>query len=153
VVDADAYINKPFKIDLGYPCFYLGRDQHHTPYFECFKLLCNLSRVYPHSFISEVMQFKRGVIRNLLSNTHYSIKEFIDRSVECINIINDGSSFSEYEFYGNYVTKNWPNFYQYNYIKVFNQHKNRKWTEDEIKQYVNKYKNADYDILTMHSWI
>lgn len=153
VIDADAYINHPIIIDSASPVFYLGREQHHKPYFECFKLICELDRIYPHSFISELMHFKRGVIQFLLSEMNMTKTEFIDRCVQCINKINHPSSFSEYEFYGNYVTKNWKDFYRYVNLNVLSQHKQRLWSDSELRDTVNKYSKSNYDILTMHSWL
>jgi hypothetical protein len=153
VIDADAYINRLFTINPANPVFYLGRDQYHAPYFECFKRICGLERVYPHSFISEIMFFKRGFIKHLLFHQQCDIPTFIDRCVEAINHINNGSGFSEYEFYGNYVSRARQIVYQYQPINVMHQKKYRQWTDDEIKQYIRKYKDSNYDILTMHSWI
>lgn len=153
VIDSDAYINKPLKINPAYPDFYLGKDQHHLPYFRLLKEVLNLDRVYSHSFISEMMFFKRGIIRYLLGELGISRYDFFDVVVDKINEINDGSSFSEYEMYGNYVTKNWPDLYKYKNIEVSHQWKKREWTDKEIVDYVSKYKNTNYNILTMHSWI
>jgi hypothetical protein len=63
VVDADVYINRPLLVDSKYPTFFLGREQRHEPYFQLMKEVVNLDRVYPHSFISEIMYFKRDVIQ------------------------------------------------------------------------------------------
>jgi len=153
VVDADICINKPVIIDLTHPYFYLGRDQNHAPYFECFNLICRLERVYPYSFISEMMFFKREIMQHLLNGLGVNVQEFLNICIAAINIVNDGSSFSEYEFYGNYVTKHWPDLYQYKKINVFHQKKKRKWTDDEIRNYIDEYKGTNYDLLTMHSWI
>jgi len=153
VVDADVCINKSVVINTMDPYFYLGRDQNHKPYFECFNLICNLKREYPHSFISEMMFFKRGIIRYLLNDLGVTVQEFLNICVDAINVVNDGSSFSEYEFYGNYVTKTWFDLYQYKKINVFHQKKKRKWTDDEIRNYIDEYKGTNYDLLTMHSWI
>ena len=153
VIDADAYINHPILINEASPVFYLGKEQYHKPYFECFNLICELDRIYPHSFISELMHFKRGVLQFLLTEMCMTKEQFIDKCVECINIVNHPSSFSEYEFYGNYVTKNWKDFYKYVNLNVFSQHKQRLWDIEEVRDTITKYSNSNYDILTMHSWL
>jgi hypothetical protein len=153
VIDADAYINKPLEINPAHPDFYLGKDQHHLPYFKFLKDVLNLDRVYPHSFIAEMMFFKRGVIKYMLNELKMDKQEFFNVAVDKINEIDNGSGFSEYEMYGNYVTKNWPDFYGYKSIEVSHQWKKREWTDNEIRQYIEKYKNTNYNILTMHSWM
>lgn len=153
VVDSDIYVNKPFHIYPNHPDFYLGKQQNHLPYFECFKMLCGLEKSYDHSFISEMMLFKRGIIEHLLFHEKKGIKSFLDRCVQCINIVNNGSGFSEYEFYGNYVTKNWKSLYHYKKINVLYQHKDREWKDDEIVSCIGKNAKSNYDILTFHTWM
>ena len=152
VIDADVYINKPMKINTGNPSFYLGRDQYHMPYFQCFDRICGLKRSYDHSFICEIMFFKRDIINMILEEIGLDRYDFLNRCVEMINKVNNGSGFSEYEFYGNYVTSRWPGAYQYKKIKVLHNKKYRKWYDEEIRQYVENNSHSDYDILTMHSW-
>lgn len=153
VVDADVYINRPMEINIAHPFFLFGRDQYHLPYFRFMKEVLDLDKVYPHSFICETMFFKRSVMQYMLNELNVDKYEFFDICAKKINEINNGSSFSEYEMYGNYVTKNWKNFYQYKNIKVLHQHKRRQWTNEEIKSCISKYENTDYDILTMHTWL
>lgn len=153
VVDGDVCLNKPLTINLGHPHFYLGREQYHLPYFKFLKDVLDLERVYPHSFISEIMLFKRGMISYMLDQLHVDKHGFFDLAVSEINKINDASGFSEYELYGNYVSKHWPDAYQYRPIRVFHQAKKREWTIDEIGLYIHTYSKSTYDLFTMHSWI
>jgi len=151
VIDADVIINKPLEINTAHPFFFFGKDQSHQPYFTFLKDVLDLERAYPHSFICEMMFFKRVFIKYMLSELGVDRREFFDICAKEINKINDGSGFSEYEMYGNYMTKHFSGLYQYKNIKVMHQAKKRLWNDDEIKAYISEYK--DYDLLTMHTWI
>lgn len=153
VVDSDVFICKKLNIGDDFPVFYLGKDQLHKPYFDLMKDIVNLDRVYPHSFISEIMYFKREIIDHMLDYLKIDQAEFFLRCVEYINKADDASGFSEYELYGNYVTKNFPNTYQYEHINVLYQAKKRLWTDDEVSNHIKENMNKEYDLLTMHSWI
>lgn len=153
VVDSDIWINKPLSINPGIPVFYLGKDQNHPAYFKLMESLFGFGRVYPHSFISELMLFKRGFVNYMLLSFGMDRKTFIEACVEKINEMNDASGFSEYELYGNYITKNFPNAYSHQYLNVSSNHKNRNWTDQEMSNLIKTNLNSDYDLLTMHSWI
>jgi hypothetical protein len=153
VIDGDVYINKPMEINTAHPYFLLGRDQHHLPYFQFMKDVFNLDQMYPHSFISEMMFFKRGMIGFMLDELKVDKYQFFNICAKEINKLNDPSGFSEYELYGNYVTKNWPDLYQYKQLKTIPTAKKREWTDDEIREHIRFYSRGNYDLLTMHSWI
>lgn len=151
VVDADVYINKPLQIDIAHPFFLFGKDQYHLPYFIFLKDIFRIEKCYPRSFICETMFFKKSIINYMLSELGVNKYQFFDICAKEINKINNGSGFSEYETYGNYVTKYFPDMYQYKNINVLHKWKRRLWTDDEIKNHINN--NNNYDILTMHTWI
>jgi hypothetical protein len=153
VIDADTIINKKLEINPAHPSFYFGKDQYHLPYFEAMKRIAGIDKVYPHSFITEIMFFKRGILNYMLNTFRIDKYDFFDRCVDAINIINNASGFSEYEFYGNYVMSNWLDFYKCENINVMNTHKKRVWTDDEVSSCVQTYSNSNYDLFTMHSWI
>ena len=153
VVDSDVFICKKLNNMDTCPVFYLGKDQFHKPYFNLMKDIVNLDRVYPHSFISEIMYFRKDIIDHMLNYLKIDPYEFFLRCVEYINTANDASGFSEYELYGNYASKNFPETYQYEHINVLHQAKKRLWTDDEISNHIKENMNKEYDLLTMHSWI
>jgi len=153
VIDGDIFINKPIEISSDTPYFFIGMDQYHLPYFHFLKDVMSLDKVYPRSFICEMMFFKRNIIRHILEKMNVDKYQFFDICTDGINKINNASGFSEYEMYGNYVTKNFPDFYGYKDIKVLHQHRKREWEDEEIKKHINKYIGSEYDIFTMHSWI
>jgi hypothetical protein len=153
-IDADVFFNK--KIDIienGKPTFLFGRDQNHLPYFNLMQNIFNLERIYPYSFINETMFFKRSIIWQLLDSINVDARGFFELILNEVNRVNEMSGFSEYELYGNYVTKYFKNSYNYRYLKTQLGGKGSLWKEDEIQRYVNYYKGTDYDLISMHSWI
>lgn len=151
VIDADAYINFPIDIDIYHPLFFIGKYQNHEPYFTLMKDLFQIEKYDHVSYINEIMHFKRYMINCMVKKYAKSDYDFIDKCIDKINDMNDASGFSEYELYGNFVMQNFK--YYYYYTNTLQTAKKRKWSDDEIKNYINKYKNSDYGIITMHSWI
>jgi hypothetical protein len=153
VVDSDIFFNRKINIDSDNPSFFFGRDQHHEPYFIFMKNMLNLEKCYNYSFINEIMFFKREYINSMLKDLNVSSEEFFYKSAKIINTINHPSSMSEYELYGNYVTKNFPDSYNYVHIKTYLGGKYTTWKDDDILQYMKNFENTDYDIISMHTWV
>jgi hypothetical protein len=154
VVDADAFFNRPINIIKdGKPSFLFGKDQYHAPYFQFMEDMWNLNRVYPHSFINEVMFFKREYVQHMLYSIECSPKDFFEISVRTLNKLNDASGFSEYESYGNYVTKKFPQAYNYIKLKTSSKGGHKMWQENDIKQYIKSFKGKDIDMISLHSWV
>ena len=153
-VDADVFFNKKVNIiENGKPCFLFGRDQHHIPYFNLMEKLFDIERVCPHSFINETMFFKRSIIKHFLDSFKVDARGFFEMIISEVNRVNQMSGFSEYEFYGNYVTKYFKDYYNYKNLKTYLGGKYGQWTENEVRQYVNGFKGSDYDLISMHSWM
>jgi hypothetical protein len=154
VVDADVYFNKKIEIiENGKPTFLFGTDQFHPPYFHFMKNMFDLERVYPFSFINELMYFKRGMIQHILSSIKVNKYGFFELSVNELNKENNASGFSEYELYGNYVTKYFPTLYNYKYIKTYSTAKKEVWSDQDIRKHIAQFKYSDIDILKIHSWL
>jgi hypothetical protein len=153
-VDADVFFNRRVDIiENDKPTFLFGGNQYHAPYFNLMKNLFNLDKVYPYSFINETMFFKREIINHLLASIGVDRNGFFELVLNEVNRVNQMSGFSEYELYGNYVTKNFVDLYNYKYLKTHPEGKDRVWKEDEVCEYVNSFKETDYDLISMHSWI
>jgi hypothetical protein len=154
VVDSDIYFNRKINIiQNGKPTFLFGKDQHHHPYFQFIKDLLYLEREYSFSFINEVMYFKRNIIKDILDRIAVTKYGFFELAVKEINKLKDASGFSEYELYGNYVTKYFQETYNYKYIVTQGKAKREIWTEEDMIQYIESFKNTNVDIIKMHSWI
>ena len=155
VVDADVYLNKKIDIigDDDKPTFLFGKNQYHLPYFQFMKSVFDLNKVHSYSFINEIMYFDRDIIKQMISSIGLNKYGFFELAVNELNKQNEVSGFSEYELYGNYVTKNFPDAYHYKFIKSCRNGKQREWNETELKEYINKMENSEYDLISMHSWI
>lgn len=154
VVDSDIYINRKIKIiQNGKPSFLFGGDQNHTPYFQLMKEVFDLDRTYNHSFINEIMYFKREIISDLLLRMKIDKYGFFELVAKVINKQTHQSVFSEYELYGNYVSKYFPETYNYIHVKTHHSGKYEIWKEDEIQNYINGLKDSDYDVISMHTWV
>jgi hypothetical protein len=154
VVDSDIYFNKKINIiQNGKPTFLFGKDQHHPPYFQFMKTLLDLGREYNFSFINEVMYFKWTIIKDMLDRLAVTKEGFFELAVKEINKLDNASGFSEYELYGNYVTKYFIDAYNYKHIITQGKAKREIWSEEEMIQYIESFKNTDVDIIKMHSWI
>jgi len=153
VIDSDAYINSPLTVDVEKPSFWFGEDQCHKPYFNLMKNIFELDKCYPYSFINEMMFFKRDIIVDMVSRTGLTKDGVFDLCVKEINRMNNQSGFSEYELYGNYVTKYYPGLYDYVYLKVKKIAKQRLWTDEEMAKAIESNKYSRVNIISMHSWI
>jgi len=74
-------------------------------------------------------------------------------SVIQLNKMNHDAGISEYELYGNYVTKYFNNSYNYKHIKSYLGGKYEIWKESDVQKYVDSFKDEDVDIVSMHTWI
>lgn len=153
VIDSDVILNKPLDIiQNGKPCFFLGEDQNHQPYFDFTKKIFGYGREYQYSFINEIMYFKRDLIQEMI--WPWSFEGFFEIAVNALNEINHPtSSFSEYETYGNFVMKNHPEMYNVKKWKTKSIALKREWANDEIKEQIKSFKNTNYDKISLHSWM
>lgn len=149
VIDSDVILNSPISLYTNNkPTFFLGRDQHHIQYFNFMDKIMKLEKNHPHSFISEIMYFKKDIVNDIL-NKCGGFESFYEKS---ISLIGSDCYISEFELYGNYVMKYFSELYEIKNIKSNLSGKHRQWFEQEIKNYILEYKNSDYEILSMHSW-
>lgn len=155
VIDSDVILLKPLSVfnEKGIPYFFLGNDQNHPSYFEFMRRMFGFGRMYNHSFINEIMFFRREYIIEMVNSIEKGILDFIDNSILLINDINHvTSSFSEYETYGNWITYNKPKSYDFIKLNVKNIGKTSQFSNIEIEKYIERHKD-NYDKLNLHSWI
>ncbi len=154
VIDSDIFFNRKVKIiENGKPNFLFGRNQMHEPYFDFIEQLLGFGKLYPYSFINEVMYFKRDILNDIFGKIGGDDKNFFNKTVEILNVMNEDAGMSEYEMYGNYVYKNFKDVYNYKKIKTHLGGKNSLWTNEDVINYRKQFKYKDYDIVSMHSWI
>lgn len=148
VVDADCLILNRLPLDT--PAFLLGREQDHEQYYAFTRRMFGFGREYDHSFVAEVMLFDRRLVADMLALAG-GREAFIARSYE---IIDGACQISEYETYGNYVSKYHPDAYAYRAINAAytGREASLPWTGDEIARQWNHARRAGYDTYAVHSW-
>lgn len=148
-VDSDLFFNRPIDLfDGDRPKLFISdRDQRHQPYFDFMKKSHDLDRQVDHTFINDFMLFDKKVCREIVDDLE-SLLLF------CNENLSDNCLLSEFELYGNYVSKHYPEKYgkQNTKTKMFGRHENQPWQESEIEQYVEHMKSTNYDLFTMHTW-
>jgi hypothetical protein len=182
ILDSDLIINRP--LDLldkdGKPKFFLGNDQHHTPYFKYSQDMFGFGREYDYSFISEIMLFKKSMTHRLLGEFYISLRHSSDYGFEydrkymelffntegrenaikelynltCIGATDNWIP-ADYEIYGNFIEKFYPDMYTKVKIKTLmkGRYINQPWQDEELEQYIEEMKGTDYDTFTAHTWI
>lgn len=105
ILDSDTVFIRPqVFIYKGKPLFNLS-DEYHRPYFEANKKILGLEHKLTRSFITHYMLFDAEVLKKLRTSLeekwhkpwHRAITDNIDKSI--------GSSFADYEIYGDYFTE------------------------------------------------
>jgi hypothetical protein len=151
VVDSDLIFNREFNVfsKMDKKQFFLGVDQNHRPYFRFSEQYLGLGREYPHSFISEIMLFDKSISQEI-ADINGGVEEFykLCSEVSCKECIP-----ADYEIYGNYVYKNYPNMYDIIKIKTKLNGKYSEWTDKEIRQMMVQMQSEDTDVFTYHTWI
>jgi hypothetical protein len=155
--DVDGVLNKKMNMfEDGHPIWYYGWRQNNLPYFLFNWYMFNLEKVSNHTFIGDMCFFNKTIIKEFLDNCNLTVDEFIKRSAKIISL---PAHLSESELYGSYVSKYHPDLYKFKPLKQFHYGKSLStnspdgWDKDEIKNLIGKYKNSDYDIIQMHSWV
>ena len=144
VTDSDVIFNKPLVIE---PAFWISdREQHHQPYFN-FMEHFGIQKVADHTFINDFMLFDRDICQEMTGPP----LDFFDK----MNILLSDDCFpAEFEMYGNYVESRYPGAYK----KI--QHKvetngvfyPNNWQHDDILALIEKHKNTDVNLFTIHTW-
>jgi hypothetical protein len=153
IIECDCLILKNIEFfENNQTIFYLCRDQYHQPYFNFSKKILNLDRTHPHSFISEFMMYDKKKINHMLKESNCeSTSDFLEL---IYNNANYDCYPADYELYGNFCMKYYPNDYlvkhlDYNFygressVSPF-------WNDDEINHLINI--NQDKSTISFHTW-
>lgn len=149
VVDSDLIFNRKFDVFPKGRTFFLGIDQNHKPYFNLMKQLFGFGRVYPHSFISEVMLFDKSVTQEIAP----SVESLYSEVCELIDTRGQNYLIADYELYGNYVTEYFPQLYSIKYIKTKLSGLYAQWNDDMVYNIITSMSSQDYDTFTIHTWV
>lgn len=166
IIDSDLFINRPLDVynKDGKPFIMLANDQNHQPYFNYMEDVFGFGRLYPHSFISEIMYFKREYTDELLR--HYCIHNGL------IELFNEGREKAvrslyhytseracdnwipaDYEIYGNFVVYKHPNDYSVKNITCKMLGTYQEWTDKSLQILRDEMRIRDFDVFTAHTWI
>ena len=152
-VDSDLFFNRPMNLfDEEKPKFFISdREQHHQPYFNFMKKSHDLDKQVDHTFINDFMMFDRNICHEIIDNNFGNLAPLLSF---CNRNLSDDCLLSEFELYGNFVTKHHPDRYskQNTKTKMFGRYVNQPWAEQEISNCVSQMKDQDYDLFTIHSW-
>jgi hypothetical protein len=149
-VDCDLIFNKPIDIyQDNKPAFFFGRYQNYDFYFEYTEKMLGFRKLCQHSFINEFMLFRKSVIRSMLELYNFDKLLFIEKSN---SIISENCRLSEFETYGNFVYKNFPDSYNYRTLASKTMGKAGAWENREIERIVQAMSNTIFDIFTIHTW-
>jgi len=148
-VDSDLIFNRPINVFKGdKPNFFISdRSQHHEPYFNFMNLYFGLSKQVDHTFINDFMVFDKNMCAEMIPDKGHLVLAINE-------VMSDDCLLSEFETYGNYITKNHPALYdsQPTKTKMHGRHSSAPWSVEEIEQIVIENRTKDVDLFTIHSW-
>jgi hypothetical protein len=154
VIDADTIITRMLTpIANGNAKFYINQnEQNFKPYFNFAKKL-KINKIVNETFISEIMMFNRQYVKELFSlnnlKTNDEILNFMYKN------ITEKSQLSEYELYGNFISKYHPD--EYETKKIFSWGFGRGnfdvnfWNPQRISVMIDVY-GKDHDLMTFHTY-
>ncbi|QTD37472.1 hypothetical protein JL193_15545 [Polaribacter batillariae] len=151
VWDADAVALKPIQfISKDDKVFLEKTKEHHKPYFITLEKLIGLKKQVNFSFIAEYLVFDKEIVKEMLLKISKNKNWWFDvlDKIDSVNL--EKSGFSEYETYGNYVSK----FYKERFI-IRNLNKTRKGVRFLGKQPSEKglkLFSYVYDYMSFEQW-
>ena len=162
-VDSDLIINRPLELfeppdqfGVNIPRFLISsQKQNHKPYFNFMEKVFNLTKQVDYSFISDITMFHKEILKRIIPNGPESLL------VACNTYLTDDCLIGEPEIYGNWIYKNFREAYTTHPIQVkmygkyvYNPYKSGPdlYTNAEIEEIINKEKNNNVDIISIHSW-
>jgi hypothetical protein len=148
VLDADTVLIRPQIFIINRKLVFNCSDEYHPPYFEHYQKIFGVSSRAPISFVSHYMLFDRNVLQEIRASIEKRHQVFWSRAILNALDRSQGSSFSEFEMYGNYMWQTRPQeiFLEYS----FNVSCHRSDLA-QLPALVEKYKNG-YKSLSFHSW-
>lgn len=112
------------KIDFfesGHPLFTMKKEFHRA-YFDTIKNLLHIEKIEKESFIAEHMLFKKSIIKELIDkieNSNIQGGNWIQKIINSLDLTCSPLAFSEFETYGTYCMKYYPDLYKKRYLNTF----------------------------------
>lgn len=148
VLDADTVLIRPQVFELNGKAVLLHSDEHHQPYFDIYEKLFGAKPCTDLSFVSHQMLIEKNKIIELkkeLESGHYG-KKWYEVIMNNINRL-EGAAVSEYELYGQWMLRNYPD-------KIIREYwYNMALTDNNLKDlsYLQEKFGADYRSISFHS--
>lgn len=154
-LDSDTIVIKDLPFFEGdHPIWYYGWKQNHFPYFLFNRNFFNLDKSLTHTGIGDLGLFNKNITQTFLNRTGIKSPE------ELLKIIGPKTNvvfhFSEYETYSNFANEFYRDLYVFRHLEQENKgrdlNQGESWTDSDIKQTIENYKNSNKSILSLHSW-
>lgn len=156
VWDADTLPVRPIQyFENGNPTFVVGvKDHHYEPYFVTMRKMLNLEKQVDFSFISENMIIDCRIMRQLitaLGDANYEGNNWTYKILNAIDQKDLSIGFSEFETYGNYTMKLYPEKYKVKYLKTWREagYKYGRLISDHEIDSLGK----EFDMISLEPWM
>lgn len=133
------------------------KEEYHKPYFETLEKVLGLKKEFNFSFIAEHMIIKKEIMREIIykieENPNLKGKYYFEKILNSIKKSDlNGSGFSEFETYGTYALKNYPELFILEKINawrdagiVFNNIRINNYILEELEK-------SKYDNFSLEKW-
>ena len=133
------------------------KKEYHKPYFETLEKILGLNKEFDFSFIAEHMLVKREIMKELIykieGNKNLVGKNYFEKILNSIKKSDlNKSGFSEFETYGTYSLKNYPELFT---LKQINAWRDAGSILNNIKidNYIlKKLEKSEYDNFSLEFW-
>jgi len=144
VVDSDVIFNKSLIIESAF--WISDREQHHQPYFN-FMEHFGIQKIVDHTFINDFMLFNKKICQEMTGPP-------LDFFNKMNTLLSNDCILSEFEMYGNYVMNKYPSLYKkiQHKVETYGVFYPNNWDETEIDKLIQKNKNKDINLFTIHTW-
>ena len=122
IVDADILFIRDTPLFAGPKVIHYRTLQHHTPYFETYEKLFGYRPQPDRSFIANFMMLNSNIVREITSSIERRTGRVWHDAILKSIVPNILSSFSEYESYGYYVSRFYPDTFESQRDATFNLH-------------------------------
>lgn len=131
------------------------KSEYHKPYFRTIKKILGINKIIEGSFISEHMLINKKAMIELIyqieQNSEIKGIKFFEKVIYALNIKElKGNGFSEYETYGNFVMKNFPEIYSVRKLRTLREGKILLGACPDRK--VLKWASNSYDIISLEKY-
>lgn len=138
VIDSDTILTSNQIFEDNWKIIYLFSDENHKPYYKNYERLLWEEKTAPLSFVAHQMVFNKDYVDKLIKKIEKKHNtDFISALIGTIDK-NEGSWFSEFETYWNYLYK----YHRNEIIVEYRMNKRVKDSEKNYEKYRNKYRSV-----------